>query len=147
VTAPALDPDALRRIRAGYDRIAPAAFCEAFFAHLFDAMPEVRPLLPPELAAHGEYVEAAIAVVLRNLGDLFALERPLEELGAEHVRRGITPEQLAAAHPVLVATMRTLAGERWTAHDERDWSAAFSALLTLMVRGAMSVSRATSLPR
>lgn len=88
MTAPALDPDALRRTRAGYDRIAPAAFCEAFFAHLLEAMPEVPAAAGPE--AHGEYVEAAVAVVIRNLGDLFALERPLEELGAEHIRRGIT---------------------------------------------------------
>lgn len=146
MTAPTLDPDALRRIRAGYDRIAPTAFCEVFFTQLLTAMPEVRPLLPPDLTAHGEYVEAAVAVVIRNLGDLFALERPLEELGAEHVRRGITPRQLAAAHPVLVATMRALAGPRWTVQDERDWAAAFTALLAPMVRGAMDATRVAPTP-
>jgi hemoglobin-like flavoprotein len=136
VDIPQLDQDALRRIRARYDQVAPAAFAEAFFEHLFAALPEIRPLLPADLASHGEYVEAAIAVVIRNLADLAVLIRPLEELGAEHARRGIHAGQLVNAHPVLMAAMRSLAAGRWSATDERDWAIAFSAMLAPMVRGA-----------
>jgi hemoglobin-like flavoprotein len=136
VSGHTLGPDALRRIRARYDSLDPAAFSRAFFATLFEEMPDVEALMPPDLAAHGEYVEAAVAVVIRNLADLHALERPLEELGAEHARRGIGPDRLAAAHLILLKTMRRLTGERWSAHDEADWSAAFSALLAPIIRGA-----------
>lgn len=136
-----LEPDSVRRIRARYDQIKPAEFCPVFFARLFEAMPDVRALMPENLAAHGEYVEAAIAVVIRNLADLEVLERPLEELGAAHARRGIPPERLAAAHPLLVETVRTLSGDRWTSIDEREWAAAFGALLASMVRGAENYLR------
>jgi hemoglobin-like flavoprotein len=141
VTPTLLSPDALRRIRARYDRLDPAAFSRTFFAALFEAMPEVEPLMPPDLAAHGEYVEAAVAVVIRNLGDLHALERPLEELGAEHARRGIGPDHLTAAHGILVTTMRRLSAGRWSAGEEDDWSAAFTALLAPMIRGAAAADR------
>jgi hemoglobin-like flavoprotein len=136
VDIPQLDPDALRRIRARYDQVRPAAFAAAFFDHLFAAMPEIRPLLPADLVTHGEYVEAAIAVVIRNLADLDVLIRPLEELGAEHARRGIHAGQLVNAHPVLMAAIRSLSAERWSGADERDWAIAFSAMLAPMVRGA-----------
>ena len=137
-----LSPDALRRIRARYDRLDARAFSKTFFATLFEELPEVEPLMPPDLAAHGEYVEAAVAVVIRNLGDLHALERPLEELGAEHARRGIGPDRLVAAHAVLMKTMMRLSATRWSAEEEEDWSAAFTALLAPMVRGAARHSAA-----
>jgi hemoglobin-like flavoprotein len=136
VSGHTLEPDALRRIRARYDSLDPAAFSGAFFLTLFEEMPEVEGLMPADLAAHGEYVEAAIAVVIRNLGDLYALERPLEELGAEHARRGIGPDRLAAAHGILMKTMRRLSATRLSAEEEGDWSAAFAALLAPMIRGA-----------
>jgi hemoglobin-like flavoprotein len=144
VEIPALGPDALRRIRVRYDKVAPGTFAEVFFTHLFAAMPDVRPLLPADLVTHGEYVEAAVAVVIRNLADLHVLTRPLEELGAEHVQRGIHAGHLLGAHPVLMATIRSLGGERWSADDERDWARAFSMLLAPMVRGAAAASAVRS---
>ena len=131
-----LGPDALRRIRARYDQVRPSAFAAAFFTHLFAAMPEVRDRLPENLAGHGEYVEAAIAVVIRNLADLHVLTPALEALGAEHASRGIHAGQLVNAHAVLLAAIRDVSGERWSGEDERDWSVAFAALLAPMVRGA-----------
>lgn len=144
VDIPALDPEALRRIRARYDRIPQGAFAEAFFDHLFAAMPDVRVLFPEDLLTHGEHVEAAVAVVIRNLADLHVLIRPLEELGGAHVPHGIHAGHLVSAHPVLMATIRSLGGERWTKEDERDWSKAFSAMLAPMVRGAAAASAAVS---
>jgi hemoglobin-like flavoprotein len=114
----------------------PAALTTAFFERLFATAPEVRELLPADLTEHVDHVDAAIAIVIRNLGDLQVLARPLEELGAEHVRWGVGPDRLAAAHAVLLDAVRTLAGERWSRLDERDWSAAFAALLAPMIRGA-----------
>lgn len=114
----------------------PSAFAEAFLRHLVAAMPEVRRLLPEDLARHGEHVEAAVSVVIRNLADLNVLAPALEALGSEHARRGIHAGQLVAAHPVLMATLRELSAGRWSDADERDWSIAFSALLAPMIRGA-----------
>jgi hemoglobin-like flavoprotein len=133
VSAPDLGPDALRRIRARYDQIRPADFCRVFFDRLFARMPDVRPLMPSDLASHGEFVEAAIAIVVRNLADLEALERPLEELGAEHARHGIGPDWLRTGHAVLMETLRELTGNRWSPSEERDWSVAFAALLAPMI--------------
>ena len=144
VDTPALEPDAVRRIRARYDRVRPGAFAQAFFERLFAAMPDVRPLFPADLVTHGEYVEAAVAVVIRNLADLHVLIRPLEELGAEHVGRGIHAGHLVGAQPVLLATVRDLAGDGWSAEDERDWGRAFSAMLAPMVRGAAAATAARS---
>lgn len=144
VNVPALEPDAVRRIRRRYDRIPPGAFAEVFFAHLFAAMPDVRPMLPADLVMHGEHVEAAVAVVLRNLADLHVLIRPLEALGAEHLQRGIHAGHLVGAHPVLMATIRSLAGGQWSPDDERDWSRAFSAMLAPMVRGAAAATAVVS---
>lgn len=142
VGAPNLGPDALRRIRARYEQVRPTALADAFFRHLFAAMPGIRTLLPDDLVTHGEYVEAAISVVIRNLADLDVLAPALEALGAEHARRGIDAGQLVGAHPVLMATIREASAERWTVSDERDWSIAFSALLAPMVRGAAAEAKA-----
>lgn len=131
-----LEHDCVRRIRARYDRIQPTAFSRTFFECLFEAIPEVRDMMPADLEAHGEFVEAAVAVVIRNLGDLQALEKPLEDLGSEHANRRIGPDQLALAGPVLVETMRRLSGDAWSLRDEQDWTTAFRALLAPMIRGA-----------
>jgi hemoglobin-like flavoprotein len=136
VTHDPLEPEAARRIRLRYDRWPPAALSTAFFEQLAAAMPEARQLLPEDLTPHIEKVEAALALVIRNLGDLRALERPLEELGAHHASFGVSAERLAAAHRLLLDAVRTLAGRRWSRLDEQDWSAAFAALLAPMIRGA-----------
>lgn len=102
-------------------------------------MPEARPLLSRDVARHIEYVEAALAIVIRNLGDLWALERPLEQLGAHHASIGVGADRLAASHRLLLDAVRSLAGDRWSPLDEQDWSTAISALLAPMIRGAAAV--------
>src|SRR5436305_9177366 len=84
----------LHRIQQSYQLLIPqiAELTERFYARLFADHPETRRLFTRDMAAQRRHLAAALALVVRNLKMLDALEQPLRELGAHHAAMGVRPE-------------------------------------------------------
>jgi hemoglobin-like flavoprotein len=113
----------LDRIRRSYEILLPQVgrVTSRFYEALFAAWPETRRLFTRDIAVQQKHLAAALALVVRNLSVLDALEEPLRELGAGHARAGVRPEHYPVVCDAMVLAIGQTLGTAWTAELEADW--------------------------
>src|SRR5829696_3008541 len=99
-----MTPEAIEQVRSSYARLVPTdrQLSGRFYERLFTASPGLRRLFPQDLTLLQGHFESALALVVRNLGDMDALREPLRDLGAQHVHWGARPEDYVTAREALV---------------------------------------------
>lgn len=107
-----------------------------FYARLFAQHPEVRGLFPSDMTKLTGHLAAAMSLIVRNLRNFDALERPLMELGAQHHGFGAKPEHYPVVCVTLVEALREVSGPAWNAQLELDWTELWDRVAQLMIRGA-----------
>jgi len=132
-----MTPEAIEQIRSSYARLAATErqLSAGFYQRLFAAAPNLRRLFPADLTVLQGHFEAALALVIRNLGEMEALRDPLRDLGAQHVHWGARPEDYVTARDALVGAIGSLS-PAWTTELEGHWRAAVTAIIVPMIEGA-----------
>ena len=132
-----MTPESIARVQTSFERLAgqAVALSARFYQELFAAAPALRPLFPADLTALQGHFDAALALVIRNLNDVEALQQPLRDLGAQHVGWGARPNDYRAAREALVAAVRSLSAN-WNDTLEGDWRAAITEIVVPMLQGA-----------
>lgn len=130
------------RIRSSYDALetGAAGLVERFYAMLFDRHPDIRPLFPKEMARQAQHLQAAIALVVRNLDRLDILEEPLKQLGARHAAYGVRSEHYKIVRDTMLDALAATAGPAWTPQLAADWRHALEEVSAAMLRGAAEVA-------
>jgi hemoglobin-like flavoprotein len=129
--------ESIARVQASHGQVTQdaRALSSRFYAELFAAAPGLRHLFPQDLTSLQGHFEAALALVIRNLDEVAALEPSLRDLGAQHVGWGARPVDYVVARNALVAAIRSRAGE-WSEPLEADWRRAITAIIVPMLHGA-----------
>jgi hemoglobin-like flavoprotein len=129
--------ESIARVKASYDQVSQdaRALSSRFYEEMFAAAPALRPLFPADLTSLQGHFEAALALVIRNLHDMDALQQPLRDLGAQHVGWGARPGDYVVARDALVAAIRSRAAT-WSGTLEADWRYAITAIVVPMLQGA-----------
>jgi hemoglobin-like flavoprotein len=132
-----MTPEAIHQIRTSHAEVAarPRQLASRFYEELFTASPNLRRLFPGDLTSLQGHFEAALALVIRNLDEVRALQESLRELGAQHVHWGTRPEDYVSAREALIAAVRALA-PAWNETLEHHWRAAITAIIVPMLEGA-----------
>jgi hemoglobin-like flavoprotein len=132
-----MTPEAIARIRTSFAEISaePRTLAGRFYTELFDAAPKLRGLFPVDLTSLQGHFEAALALVIRNLEQMRALEEPLRELGAQHVAWGAKPEDYILVREALIRAIRA-SSTNWNDTVEADWRRAITSIAVPMVEGA-----------
>jgi hemoglobin-like flavoprotein len=132
-----MTPEAIEQVRTSYSRLTGTdrQLSARFYERLFTAAPYLRRLFPDNLTVLQGHFEAAVSLVIRNLGDMEGLREPLRDLGAQHVHWGARPEDYVTAREALVSAIGSLSPE-WTAELEGHWRAAVTAIIVPMIEGA-----------
>jgi hemoglobin-like flavoprotein len=132
-----MTPEAIQEVRASYAEVAarPRQLASHFYDELFTAAPKLRPLFPGDLTSLQGHFEAALALVIRNLGDIPALRGSLRDLGAQHVHWGARPEDYVSAREALIAAVRALS-PAWNDTLEQHWRTAITSIIVPMLEGA-----------
>lgn len=130
--------DQIARVRACFDELTPRTpeLADRFHARLFATNPQMRPLFPRDLSSHKQDFAAGLRQVVKNLNRLDALSASLMEIGSRQERSGWTPGHFGVARQALLATIRDIAGPRWTPELESDWTEALNTVVSLMLLGA-----------
>jgi hemoglobin-like flavoprotein len=132
-----MTPEAIGSIKASYAGVTakPRQLAARFYDELFAAAPRLRPLFPDDLTLLQGHFEAALALVVRNLDEMSALQEPLRDLGAQHVHWGARPEDYVTAREALVAAIGALASP-WEPSLEELWRGAITSIIVPMLEGA-----------
>jgi methyl-accepting chemotaxis protein len=129
----------LEALETSFDLVGPRGdeLMDVFYARLFAAAPEVRPLFAgADLRRQKAMLLAALVLLRKSLRDLDAIVPALRELGGRHVGYGARPEHYPVVGQALIASMAEVAGDAWRAEHARAWAAAFAVIAGAMLDGA-----------
>src|SRR5215212_6118733 len=102
-----MTPASIDRIQRSFCQVAPQIerVAAGFYTQLFAADPVIRALFKSDLTAQARHLAAALALIVRNLPMLDALEEPLHELGAVHAALGVRPEHYPPVRDAMLASI------------------------------------------
>jgi hemoglobin-like flavoprotein len=129
--------ESIARLKSSFSEVAaePRALAARFYLELFTAAPALRVLFPADMTELQGHFEAALALVIRNLEGMAALQNSLRDLGAQHVGWGAKPEDYFVVRDALVRAIRE-ASASWSEELEADWRSAITAIAVPMLQGA-----------
>ena len=135
-----MNAESVARLRASYTHVAPriGRITVRFYEALFALRPEFRALFTGDMAQQRRHLAAALALVIRNLGVLDALEPPLGELGAAHAQVGVRPEHYSDFCRALLAAIAEELGDGWTTEVAADWEALLETVCRHMLAGSLA---------
>lgn len=107
---------------------------DRFCARLLTCNPDAEVLLPTD--ARRCVVDALIRL-RKALRDLDAVAPTLTALGAEHARRGISPELYPRVADALIETMAGMGGAQWTPEHSAAWRHAYRVIAATMLSGVI----------
>ena len=112
-----------------------------FYENLFADYPQAKPLFHLDrIAAQERMLGEALAAVLDHLEDAPWLTTTLGSLGEKHIGYGVTPEMYQWVGATLLKTFAQVAGADWTRETEAAWSAAYGAIVGLMLGGTKAAT-------
>jgi len=104
-----------------------------FYDVLFARHPEVKPLFVRTGRQEQEAMLAqALVSVMDHLEDAPWLAQTLGALGERHTGYGVTPIMYDWVGDALIATLAESAGRDWTQEMNKQWTAAFGAIASMM---------------
>ena len=103
-----MTPERIARLKRSFSEISaqPRALASRFYQELFTAAPALRPLFPSDMTSLQGHFEAALALVIRNLEDMSALQESLRDLGAQHVHWGAKPQDYFVVRDAIVRAIK-----------------------------------------
>jgi hemoglobin-like flavoprotein len=120
-----------------------------FYAKLFAAAPETRPLFTTDLELQGAKFTDMLGYLVRSLRHWTSLEPAGRENGRRHVGYGVTTEHYQIAGTALIGALAEVAAPHWDEQTAQAWQAAYGLMAELMLTGARagqaSMSVASSL--
>jgi hemoglobin-like flavoprotein len=132
-----MTPESIERLRASFREVSaqPRVLAARFYQELFTTAPRLRPLFPADMTSLQGHFEAALALVIRNLEDMAALQDSLRDLGAQHVHWGAKPADYFVVRDAIVRAVRAVSAS-WTDDLDADWRRAITAIAVPMLQGA-----------
>lgn len=132
-----MTPERIARVRSSFSEVSarPRALASRFYEELFASAPALRALFPADMTSLQGHFEAALALVIRNLEDMDALQESLRDLGAQHVHWGAKPKDYFLVREALIRAIRSVSSA-WNDDLENDWRRAITAIAVPMLQGA-----------
>jgi hemoglobin-like flavoprotein len=110
------------------------ALTKRFYEILFTRYPAARPLFGRRSEeAQARMLQDAIVAVVEHLDSDRWLTTHLRALGRTHNDYGVTPVMYAWVGECLIAALKDLSGERWTAELESAWAGVYGRISNIMI--------------
>ncbi|WP_016949505.1 globin domain-containing protein [Anabaena sp. PCC 7108] len=126
-------------LEQSFEKVKPHAneFAASFYDNLFNAHPEVKPLFAnTDMGTQQKKLINSLVLVVESLRNPEALEPVLKALGGRHVGYGAIPNYYEPVGEALLLTFEQYLVEDWTPEVKKAWLDAFTAITTLMLKGA-----------
>ncbi|NMG05922.1 globin family protein [Brasilonema sp. UFV-L1] len=114
-------------------------FASRFYYNLFNQYPDLMPLFAnTNMEQQNEKLIQTLVLAIYNERNLAYLATILRDLGARHVRYGVTLEQYPMVGEMLLKTFEEYLGTHWTPEVKQVWTDAYAEIVKLMQEGAKS---------
>lgn len=128
----------IHRIRASFEKLSRQMpqMTSVIYDRVFELLPGCRSTFKIDMEIQKQHFAAALALIVRNLSMLESLGEPLRELGADHARIGVRPEQYPAMRDAVLFAMAHTLGDQWTEVLAADWRALLDFVVSQMLAGS-----------
>jgi NAD(P)H-flavin reductase/hemoglobin-like flavoprotein len=130
-----LDP---RLIKETFSVVEPhaAKMSAYFYGRLFAENSRLRSLFPPEMDTQRSRFFSALMRIVWSADSLDTNVSYLEQLGRDHRKFGVQPEDYAAVGKALIAAVRRFSADAWTPAAEQSWGEAYEKVAEIMIIAA-----------
>ncbi len=111
-----------------------------FYGRLFELDPSLRPLFKNDIRAQGQKLMQMIGYAVSKLDAPDELAPAVEGLGRKHVGYGVKDADYATVGAALLWTLEKGLGPAFTTDVKAAWTAAYTALAGMMMKGAQSIA-------
>ena len=127
-----------RRLKQSFERVGAHGDEVALFlySHLFLSRPELRDLFPVSMSAQRDRLLRALGRIVSDVGNLDSLVPFLKDLGRDHRKFGVTPDQYPALGASLLAALTHFSGTAWNAELAGEWAATYQVVAEVMIGAA-----------
>jgi hemoglobin-like flavoprotein/uncharacterized protein YjbI with pentapeptide repeats len=126
-------------LEQSFEQIKPRAeeFAASFYENLFAAHPEVRPLFAnTDMVKQQKKLINSLVLVVENLRSPETLGEVLSALGARHIGYGAIAKHYGPVGEALLLSFEQYLQDDWTPEVKLAWVNAYTAVTTLMLKGA-----------
>jgi NAD(P)H-flavin reductase/hemoglobin-like flavoprotein len=114
-----------------------------FYSHLFLSHPELREMFPVSMAGQRDKLFAALGHIVSHADQIDEVARFIGQLGRDHRRFSVTPEQYSMVGASFLATLQKYLGPEWTDEVAQSWAEAYGLIAKVMVMAAEEASDTT----
>lgn len=105
-----------------------------FYDRLWEIAPETRSLFhATDMPQQGMKLMQTLGIAVRALHDIDSIVPLLHDLGARHIRYGVTVDQFALVKDALLWMIAQTLGEDYTPEVHEAWSDAFDLITSITV--------------
>jgi NAD(P)H-flavin reductase/hemoglobin-like flavoprotein len=125
-------------LKASWAQVVPLGDQAAayFYATLFSIDPELRALFSTSMDSQRDRLLAALGHIVSHVDDTDTLIGFVQQLGRDHRRFEVRPQNYATVGQALLHTLAHGLGPAWTEQLAADWTEAYSIVSTLMIEAA-----------
>lgn len=133
-----LDEGLIARLEGSYEvaRRHRHLLAEVFYAKLFAAAPQLRPLFSSDLKVQAKKLMSSLDAIVTNLRSPGVNSEMLADLGKRHTGYGARPEHYELVIELLVESMGELGGEKFDAGCLEEWRMALRLVSNQMIAAA-----------
>ncbi|MEM7000163.1 MAG: pentapeptide repeat-containing protein [Pseudomonadota bacterium] len=125
----------LRKTFAEVERCGEQAI-DLFYDNLFAARPDLRPMFSSSRQRQSRKFLQSLRMIINALGEPERNIEVLEQLGARHKGYGVQASHYEVGGQVLIATLESLFGDRFTREVREAWQAGFGMIAAVMMQAA-----------
>jgi len=107
-----------------------------FYARMFLSSPQLRDLFPVKMDVQRARLLGAIVTAVQTVDDPERFEEYLRSLGRDHRKFHVHPDHYRVVGDALLESLRTFAGDGWTAEFDQAWRETYAVIAQRMIRGA-----------
>ncbi|RIV27886.1 hemoglobin [Fibrisoma montanum] len=131
-----MTPDQIRIVKlswSSYRNVDPALLGEVFYSKLFLEYPSMQSLFKAPIEQQYKKLVEMLNIMVARLDRQAEVLNLIEQLGTRHQQYGVKPEHYFAMGKVLLWTLKSGLGDRWTNEIEMAWMAVYELYATCMM--------------
>lgn len=128
----------VKTVQESFGKLVPIAdqVGPLFYAQLFAAYPELRPMFAADIEPQAKKLVQMLAMVVNSLHKLDTILPTVQGLARRHHDYGVVDAHYAMVGTALLATLERGLGEAFTPEVKRAWTGAYNALAGVMMSAA-----------
>ena len=129
-------------VQSSFKQVAdiPDTVAELFYGHLFETAPQVEPMFADsDMKQQGRKLMQMLSTAVHSLNNIGEVVPAIKQLGARHVKYGVTNDMYDIVGQSLLWTLGQGLGDAFTEEVKEAWTAVYILVAETAIAGANEI--------